>query len=210
MKLYRLYEDCDAELTEINPLVVTEDGRIVAADGRLNVDDSALYRRPDLKAYREDTLEVRLEEEARIKYVDVGGDIGILSSGAGMTMAVMDQVIEAGGKPANFLDGGIGMLDKAPKRGLELLMERGVNAILLSTYTGGRSDFMAEKLVEAIESTPRLNVPVIVRFQGLNQEAAEKILLACSYKDLHIAHDIDESARMAVTLARRAYEHIGK
>lgn len=210
MKLYRLYQECDAELTEINPLVVTEDGRIVAADGRLNVDDSALYRRPDLKAYREDTLEVRLEEEARIKYVDVGGDIGILSSGAGMTMTVMDQVIEAGGKPANFLDGGMGMLDKAPKRGLDLLMDRGVNAILLSTYTGGRSDSMAKKLVEAIESTPRLNVPVIVRFQGLNQEEAEKILSACSYKDLHIAHDIDESARMAVTLAGRVHEHIGE
>ncbi len=210
MDLYRLYRECDAELTEINPLVAIEDGRLVAADGRLNVDDSALYRQSGLKRYREDTLEVRLEEEARIKYVDVGGDIGILSSGAGMTMTVMDQVIEAGGRPANFLDGGMGMLDKAPKRGLELLTERGVSAILLSTYTGGRSDTMAKKFVEAIESTPRLNVPVIVRFQGLNQEEAEKILAGCSYKDLHVAHDIDESARMAVALARRTDEHPGK
>lgn len=201
--LYRLYKDCDAELTEINPLVITTKGEIIAADGRLNIDDSALYRHPELKQYREETLEVKLDEEARIKYVDVGGNIGIISSGAGMTMTVMDQVIAAGGKPANFLDGGMGLLDKAPKVGLDLLLDRGVDAILYSTYTGGRSDAMAKKFVEAIEDTPKLNIPVIVRFQGLNQDEAENILAGCRYKNLHIAHDIDESAKMAVTLARR-------
>ena len=201
--LYRVYKECDAELTEINPLVITTKGEIIAADGRLNIDDSSLYRHPDLKQYRDETLEVKLDEEARIKYVELDGNIGIISSGAGMTMAVMDQVIAAGGKPANFLDGGVGLLDKAPKRGLDLLIERGVDAILYSTYTGGRSDAMAKKWVEAIEDTPKLNIPVIVRFQGLNQDEAENILAGCRYKNLHIARDIGESAEMAVKLAGR-------
>jgi succinyl-CoA synthetase beta subunit len=203
MGLYRVYRECDAELTEINPLVVTAAGQIIAADGRLNIDDSALYRHPDLKKYQDRTLEVKLDEEARIKWVDIGGDIGIISSGAGMTMTVMDQVIAAGGKPANFLDGGLGLLDKAPKVGLDLMLKRGVSAILYSTYTGGRSDSMAKKFVEAIEETPELNVPVVVRFQGLNQSEAVKILSDCSYNDLHIAYDIDEAAKMAVKHAGR-------
>lgn len=201
--LYRVYVECDAELTEINPLVITSKGEIFAADGRLNIDDSALYRHPDLKQYRDETLEVRLDEEARIKYVELDGNIGIISSGAGMTMTVMDQVIAAGGKPANFLDGGLGLLDKAPKVGLDLLLDRGVDAILFSTYTGGRSDAMARKFVDAIESTPRINIPVVVRFQGLNQDEAVKIVKNSSYKNLHIAYDIDEAARVAVKLAGR-------
>jgi succinyl-CoA synthetase beta subunit len=201
--LYRVYKECDAELTEINPLVITSKGEIIAADGRLNIDDSSLYRHPDLKQYRDETLEVKLDEEARIKYVEMDGNIGIISSGAGMTMTVMDQVIAAGGKPANFLDGGLGLLDKAPKVALDLLLARGVAAVLFSTYTGGRSDSMAKKFCEAIESTPKLNIPIIVRFQGLNQDEAVKILTDCSYKDLHIAYDIDEAAKVAVKLAGR-------
>lgn len=202
--LYKLYTECDAELTEINPLVVTAGGEVIAADGRLNIDDSALYRHPDLKQYRDYTLEVKLDEEARIKYVELDdGNIGIISSGAGMTMTVMDQVIAAGGRPANFLDGGLGLLDKAPAVGLDLLLDSGVKAILFSTYTGGRSDTMARKFVDAIEANPRVNIPIIVRFQGLNQEEAEKIIKNSVYKDLHIAHNIDESAKMAVKLARR-------
>lgn len=202
-KLYKLYCECDAELTEINPLAVTGEGAIIAADGRLNIDDSSLYRHPDLKQYRDYTLEVKLDEEARIKYVELDGDIGIISSGAGMTMTVMDQIIAAGGNPANFLDGGLGLLDKAPAVGLDLLLDSGVKAILFSTYTGGRSDTMARKFVDAIEANPRVNIPVIVRFQGLNQEEAEKICRNSSYKNIHIAHNIDESAKMAVKLAGR-------
>ncbi|KFN38154.1 hypothetical protein KN63_05725 [Smithella sp. F21] len=201
--LYRVYVECDAELTEINPLVITSKGEIFAADGRLNIDDSSLYRHPDLKQYRDETLEAKLDEEARIKYVELDGNIGIISSGAGMTMTVMDQVIAAGGKPANFLDGGLGLLDKAPKVALDLLLDHGVDAILYSTYTGGRSDAMARKFVDAIESTPRINIPVIVRFQGLNQDEAVNIVKNSSYKNLHIAYDIDEAARVAVKLAGR-------
>lgn len=198
-KLYALYKGCDAELTEINPLVVSTDGLIVAADGRLNIDDMALYRQPELAAYKE----VENEKEAAIKYIDVGGNIGIISSGAGMTMTVMDQVAAVGGKPANFLDGGLGLLSNASKIGLEIFVERGVDSILFSTYTGGRSDVMAQKFVEAIESMPDLNIPIIVRFQGLNQEEAEKIVSSCTYDNIHIAHGIDESAKTAVKLARR-------
>lgn len=203
-KLYILYKECDAELTEINPLIVDQENSIFAADGRLNVDDSALFRQPALKLYKEDTLENRLDEEARIKYIDIGGDIGIISTGAGMTMAVMDQVIAHGGKPANFLDGGLGLLDKATQKALELFMLRGgVNVILYSTYTGIRGDAMAQKLVDAIENTPGFTIPVVVRFQGLNQEIAERILRNSRSKYIHIAHTIDESAKMAVEIAGR-------
>ncbi len=203
MNLYHLYKKCDAELTEINPLVITSNGQIIAADGRLNIDDNALYRHPDLKQYQERTLEVIIDEEARLKWVNLGGDIGVISTGAGMGMAVLDQVIAAGGKPANFLDGGLGLLDKGFKVGLDLIMKCGVRAILFSAYTGGRSDSMAIKFVEAIESTPTLQVPVVVRLQGLNQEEAIRIISNCNYKNMHISYDIDEAARMVVKLAGR-------
>ncbi|MBU0544561.1 MAG: acetate--CoA ligase family protein [Proteobacteria bacterium] len=203
MALYHLYKECDAELTEINPLVITSNGQIIAADGRLNIDGNALYRHPDLKQYQERTLEVIIDEEARLKWVNLGGDIGIISTGAGMGMAVLDQVIAAGGKPANFLDGGMGLLDKGFKVGLDLIMKCGARAILFSAYTGGRSDTMASKFVEAIESSPALQVPVVVRLQGLNQEEAIRIISNCNYKNMHIVYDIDEAARMVVKLAGR-------
>jgi len=201
LALYRAYRECDAELVEINPLVVTKDGRLVAADARLNIDDNALYRQPRFKAMKEQTAEDRIMEEARILYVDLGGNIGIMSTGAGMTMAVMDHVVAMGGRPANFMDCGIGMLDKAPKRGIELLVKRGVDAILISTYTGARSEIMAEKIIEAIESTPELNVPVVVRLQGLNQDQAETVLSNAACANLHTAKTLDDAVALAISLA---------
>ena len=171
----------------------------------MTVDNNALFRHPDLKDFREDTLETRLAEggpRERLIYVPLDGNIGIMGTGAGMTMATMDQVIAAGGRPASFIDCGSSMRYVGPEKGIKLLREKGVDIILISTYTGGRSQMAAQKICEALESLPDFEIPVVVRLQGKNEEEALEILSLCKHPALKVARDPDEAVRIAVALAK--------
>ena len=167
----------------------------------MSVDNNALFRHPDLKAMREDTLETRLAEggpRERLIYVPLDGNIGIMGTGAGMTMATMDQVVAAGARPASFIDCGSSMRYVGPEKGITLLKEKGVDVILISTYTGGRSQMAAQKICEVLESRPDFDTPVVVRFQGKNEDEAFDVLSRCKHPALRVARDPDEAVRIAV------------
>lgn len=204
-KLYRLYWDLDAELAEINPLVLTSDGRLIAADAKLRIDDSALFRHPELPRRTPKTVEERAKSLG-LSYVTLDGDIGILSNGAGLTMATMDQIELAGGKPANFLDCGQRIIENGVWDGLNLILENPrVRVILINVFGGGvRCDIIAEKIVQAVErleQDSKLSVDVIVCLQGRNMEEGKYILSKCMTKRLRQASTVEEAVKLAVDSA---------
>jgi len=203
--LYEIYRAYDAELTEINPLVVTAQSELKAADARLNVDDNALFRHPDLKIFQEHGIDSEFKAKRGNAYVELDGDIGLMCTGAGMTMAIMDQIVANGGKPADFMDVGWGMLEGAAEEGIKLLLAKGVKVILISTYTGARTDIMAQKILEALPNIPHLNVPVVIRLQGKNEEEAQRILAECQLPYVKTAETLDKAVELAVKLAKGAY-----
>lgn len=200
--LYEIYRAYDAELIEINPLVVTSQGDLKAADGRLNVDDNALFRHPDLKLFQEPDMDAEFKAKRGNAYVELEGDIGLMCTGAGMTMAIMDQIVAIGGRPADFMDVGWGMLEGAAEEGIKLLLGKGVKVILISTYTGARTDIMAQKILEALPNIPNLNVPVVIRLQGKNEEEAQRILSVCQLPYVKTAETLDKAVELAVKLAK--------
>lgn len=199
-KIYEIFRKYDAELVEINPLAVTPSG-VVAADARISVDDNALFRQPTVKKYKELSTQEAKADLAGVRYIELDGNIGIMSTGAGVTMATMDLVFYMGGKPACFMDCAGNMAREGAKIGIELLLNnQKVNVILISTYTGGRAEKMAEKIVDAIEGNRALNIPVVVRIQGRNEEKANRLLQSCNYPLLHIAETIEDAVEKAVKL----------
>jgi len=200
--LYDVYRAYDAELTEINPLVVTAKGELKAADGRLNVDDNSLFRHPDVAAWQEPGIDAEFKAKKGNAYVELDGNIGLMCTGAGMTMAIMDTIAAFGGKPADFMDVGWGMLEGGSEEGIKLLLAKGVKVILISTYTGARTDIMAEKILEALPRIPNLNIPVVIRLQGKNEEIAQKILSECKLPYVKTAETLDKAVELAVNIAR--------
>jgi succinyl-CoA synthetase beta subunit len=200
--LYDVYRTYDAELTEINPLVVTAEGELKAADGRLNVDDNSLFRHPDVAAWQEPGIDAEFKAKKGNAYVELDGNIGLMCTGAGMTMAIMDTIAAFGGKPADFMDVGWGMLEGGAEEGIKLLLAKGVKVILISTYTGARTDIMAEKILEALPRIPNLNIPVVIRLQGKNEEIAQKILSECKLPYVKTAETLDKAVELAVNVAR--------
>jgi succinyl-CoA synthetase beta subunit len=205
--LYRLFVEKDAALAEINPLIVTRDGRLLVLDAKLNFDDSALFRHPDIAALRdpdeEDPLE-RVAAEVGFSYVGLDGDIGCMVNGAGLAMATMDMISVCGGNPANFLDVG-GDADKGRIESAFrlLLRDEKVKTILVNIFGGiVRCDLIAEGVVGASKGIG-LRVPLVVRLQGTNAEAGRKIL-AESGLDLTAAETLREAGERAVAAARRA------
>lgn len=201
--LYDVYRHNDAELTEINPLIVTQQGQFVAGDARLNIDDNSLFRHPEFKEY----VEVGIDKEFKAKrgntYIELdGGDIGVMCTGAGMTMTMMDQISFYGGSPADFMDVGWGMLGGGAEEGIKLLLAKGVKVILISTYTGGRTDVMAEKILECLPRIKNLNVPVIIRLQGKNEAQCQKLLSECKLPYVKTAESLDDAVRLAVEIAK--------
>jgi len=202
--LYRLFVDKDASLIEINPLVVTAEGELFALDGKLNFDDSALFRHPEIAALRdpeeEDFLE-RTAAELDFSYVSLEGNIGCMVNGAGLAMATLDLITLAGGSPANFLDVG----GDADKTRIEnafklILQDEDVNAILVNIFGGiVRCDLIAEGVVAATEKVG-LTVPLVVRLQGTNAEAGRRILAESSL-DIHSAETLQDAADKAVAVA---------
>jgi succinyl-CoA synthetase beta subunit len=204
--LYRLYREKDASLIEINPLVVTEDGDLLALDGKLNFDDAGLFRHPEIEALRdpdeEDPLE-RVAAQMDFSYVSLDGNIGCMVNGAGLAMATLDVISLEGGSPANFLDvGGDADKERIQNAFQLILRDEKVRCILINIFGGiVRCDLIAEGVVAATESVG-LRVPLVVRLQGTNAEAGRKIL-AQSSLDLVSADTLQDAADAAVSAARQ-------
>ena len=179
--LYEAYEKTDASLLEINPLIITNDDKVVALDAKMNFDDNAIYRHPEIAAYRDLDEEDPLEIEAskyNLNYIKLDGNVGCKVNGAGLAMATMDIIKLSGGSPANFLDVGGGANPKTVEAGFRIILkDPEVKAILINIFGGiVRCDRVANGVVEAYKSIGSISVPVIVRLQGTNAEEAKQII----------------------------------
>jgi len=203
-KLYKLFRDSDASLAEINPLVLTEEGNIVAIDAKMTFDDNALFRHPKIAAINEPTEEEKKELFAKSKgfsYVHLGGEIGCMVNGAGLAMATMDIIKLYGGNPANFLDiGGSSSPTKVIEAMKLLLSDKNVKVVLINIFGGiTRCDDVAKGLLEAFEQI-RTNVPVVIRLTGTNEKEGRALL---KNTDLHVAKTMSKATRIAVELAEQ-------
>jgi succinyl-CoA synthetase beta subunit len=205
--LHRAFMETDCSIAEINPLVVTKDGRIIALDAKLNFDDNAAYKHADIVALRdldeEDPLEVRAQAEGVNNYVKLEGNIGCVVNGAGLAMATMDAIAYAGGQPANFLD--IGTVND-PQRVVNALgiitTDPAVKAVLINIFGGmARVDVIAQGIIDASQKLS-LKVPIVARLAGTNLEEGIKLLEASSIQ-VERADDLGEAARKAVAAASR-------
>jgi succinyl-CoA synthetase beta subunit len=205
--LYKLFVEKDASLAEINPLVVTKDNRVLALDAKLNFDDNAAFRHPDIVALRdkdeEDPLEVRAQEEGISNYVKLDGNIGCVVNGAGLAMATMDAIKLAGGEPANFLDIATANDPQRVVNALGIITsDPNVKAILFNIFGGmARVDVIAEGIIAAHKAMPA-KVPIVARLAGTNLEEGLK-MLASSGIQVERADDLGEAARKAVAAATK-------
>ncbi|HKK14985.1 MAG TPA: ADP-forming succinate--CoA ligase subunit beta [Gammaproteobacteria bacterium] len=202
--LCRLFADNDASLVEINPLVATDGGELLALDAKVNLDDNALYRHPDLAARRDPTQEDPKERAAReqgLNYITLDGAIACMVNGAGLAMATMDLVKLHGGEPANFLDvGGGATADRVAEAFKLIVSDHKVRAILVNIFGGiVRCDLIAEGIIQAVREV-EVAVPVVVRLEGTNVERGRE-LLAGSGLNVLPAADLTEAARTAVQAA---------
>ena len=201
--LYGLACRMDAQLVEINPLALTRQGGLVALDGKVEVDDNALFRHPELQAQRTDAADHPLEVEARrqgLAYVKLEGSVGIIGNGAGLVMATLDMVQREGGRPANFLDIGGGARAEVVERALRVvLQDPDVRAVLVNIFGGiTRGDEVARGVLQALQALGGARVPVVVRLAGTR---AEEGLALLAGSGLHSAATFQEAARRAVELA---------
>jgi succinyl-CoA synthetase beta subunit len=203
--LYRAFEATDASLVEINPFLLTEDGRLLALDAKINFDDNALYRHKELSEYRdyyeEDPLEIRASRYG-INYIRLDGTIGCMVNGAGLAMATMDIVKLAGGSPANFLDVGGGASAEQVRNAFQILLaDKNVKAVLINIFGGiMRCDIVASGVVEAARSMG-VSVPVVVRLEGTNMEKGQEILRTSGLK-FTVANGMKDAAEKVVALAK--------
>ena len=180
MKMYQCYVETDASLVEINPLVLTEDDRVVALDAKFNFDDNALYRQPNIAElhdkHEEDPTEMAAKEY-NLNYIKLDGNVGCMVNGAGLAMATMDIIKLAGGEPANFLDVGGAASAETVKNGFKIILsDDHVKAILINIFGGiVRCDRVANGVIQAVKELG-LEVPVVVRLEGTNAQAAKTIL----------------------------------
>jgi len=202
--LYRAFVECDCSLAEINPLVLTGDGDFLALDAKLNFDDNALYRHPDIAALRDPGEEDPREaaaRESKLSYVKLNGNIGCMVNGAGLAMATMDTIKLHGGEPANFLDVGGGVTAESVREAFRILLsDENVEAVLVNIFGGiVKCDLIAEGIVSAArEIKPR--VPIVVRLEGTNVEMGKEIL-AKSGLEFISAGSMKEAAELAVKAA---------
>lgn len=204
--LYRAFDENDTSLLEINPLILTPDNRLIALDAKMNFDDNALFRHPEIAALRDPDEEDPLEVEASkhgLSYIPLDGDIACLVNGAGLAMATMDIIKLYGGNPANFLDVGGGATAEKVTEAFKLMLRNpGLRAILVNIFGGiMRCDVVAEGVVAAAREVG-LAVPLIVRLEGTNMELGKKIL-ADSGLTIIPASNMADAARKAVDAAAR-------
>ena len=203
--LYRAFMECDASLAEINPLVVTPDGTVLALDAKLSLDDNGLFRHPNLRELRDATEEDPRETQAAkhdLTYIALDGTIGCLVNGAGLAMATMDIIKYYGGEPANFLDVGGGASAENVREAFKiLLLGDSVKAILINIFGGIlRCDVLAEGVVAAAREV-KLSVPLVVRLEGTNVDIGRRTL-AQSGLNIVTASDMADAARKAVEAAK--------
>jgi len=204
-KLYQMFRQKDGALLELNPLMLTVDGNLIALDAKFVIDDNALYRQPDIAALRDRDEEDPRETEASqfgLNYIALDGQIGCMVNGAGLAMATMDIIQLKGDKPANFLDVGGGVTVDAVCEAFKLLFsDDHVKAVLVNIFGGiVRCDIIANGLIEAIKTHP-MSVPVVMRLVGTNQEEGRAIVKDAGL-DVRWANDLDQAAEFAVAAAR--------
>ncbi len=202
--MYDTFVWTDASLVEVNPLVATADGRVLALDAKMNFDDNALYRHPDILELRDLGEEDPLEVEAsryKLSYIKLDGNVGCMVNGAGLAMATMDIIKHHGGSPANFLDVGGGATAEAVAAAFEILMkDANVKAVLVNIFGGiMRCDVVAEGVVAAVKTTG-MSVPAVVRLEGTNVEAGREILRKSGLPFL-VADGMEDAARKVVAAA---------
>jgi succinyl-CoA synthetase beta subunit len=204
--LYKLYIEKDAALVEVNPLIVTDDGKLIALDAKINIEDNALFRHKDLAAWRDESQEDEMERAAakhELNYVSLDGNIACMVNGAGLAMATMDLIQLHGGSPANFLDVGGGATRERVTVAFKLILSnKNVKAILVNIFGGiVRCDMIAEGIIHAVKDVG-VQVPVVVRIEGTNAVEGRKIL-AESGLAITAATDLTDAAKKVVSAAKK-------
>ena len=203
--LYKAFEETDSSLMEINPFITCSDGRLFALDAKMNFDDNALFRHPDLKELRDITEEDPLEVEASkysLNYIKLDGNVGCMVNGAGLAMATMDIIKYAGGMPANFLDVGGGANAEQVTHAFEILLsDKNVKAVLINIFGGIlRVDTLARGVVEAANKT-KIQLPVVLRLEGTNVEQGREILQQSGLNFI-VAQTMKDAAEKVVAAAK--------
>ncbi|HET8827109.1 MAG TPA: ADP-forming succinate--CoA ligase subunit beta [Terriglobales bacterium] len=205
--LYKAFEETDSSLMEINPFITCSDGRLFALDAKMNFDDNALFRHPELKELRDVTEEDPLEVEASkysLNYIKLDGNVGCMVNGAGLAMATMDIIKYAGGMPANFLDVGGGANAEQVTHAFEILLsDKNVKAVLINIFGGIlRVDTLAKGVVEAANKT-KIQLPVVLRLEGTNVEQGREILQQSGLNFI-VAETMRDAAEKVVAAAGKA------
>jgi succinyl-CoA synthetase beta subunit len=200
--LARAYNETDASLAEINPLMITKQGDVVALDAKMGFDDNALYRHQDITAMRDLTEENPLEVEAgkfNLNYIKLDGSIGCMVNGAGLAMATMDIIKLSGGEPANFLDVGGGASQEAVENAFRILIsDPSVEAVLINIFGGiARTDRIARGVVAALTALDGVDIPVVVRLEGTNVEEGRRVLRESEFEFI-VAESMADAAEKAV------------
>jgi len=202
-KLYKLFIENDASLVEVNPLVITDGGRLMAIDGKMNFDDNAMYRQVDIEALNEPDEDEKKElaaKESGLTYIRLDGNIGCMVNGAGLAMATMDVIKHFGGNPANFLDiGGSSSPQKVIDAMTLLLSDKNVKVIMINIFGGiTRCDDVARGLVTALDQM-KVDIPIVIRLSGTNAEEGLRII---SEKNLPTVSSLSEAAQAAIKLVK--------
>ncbi len=203
--LYEVYVASDCSLAEINPLVLTKEGEVIALDAKMNFDDNALYRHPDIADYRDLNEEDPLEIEAskfNLNYIKLDGNVGCMVNGAGLAMATMDIIKLAGGEPANFLDVGGGANKTTVSNGFKIILsDPNVKAILINIFGGiVRCDRVAQGVIDATKEI-NVTIPIVVRLEGTNAEEAG-VLLSESGLNFEVASTLKDAAEKVTAILR--------
>ncbi len=206
MALYNTYDSTDASIVEINPLVVTKEGDVIALDAKMNFDDNALYRHKDIVNYRDFEEEEPLEIEASkydLNYIKLDGNVGCMVNGAGLAMGTMDIIKLAGGEPANFLDVGGGANQETVANGFKIILsDPNVKAILINIFGGiVRCDRVAQGVINAVKEI-KVEVPIVIRLEGTNAKEAG-VLLAKSKMNFEVATTLQDAANKVTAVLKK-------
>lgn len=206
LSLYKAFDATDASIAEINPLVVTKEGEVIALDAKMNFDDNALYRHKDIVEYRDFDEEEPLEIEASkydLNYIKLDGNVGCMVNGAGLAMATMDIIKLAGGEPANFLDVGGGANKETVANGFKIILsDPNVKAILINIFGGiVRCDRVAQGVINAVKEV-KVEVPIVIRLEGTNAEEAAE-LLAKSKMNFEVASTLEDAAKKVTSILKK-------
>ena len=201
--MYKFFLEKDASLVEVNPLIITETDKLLCLDAKVNFDDNALYRHPEIEELRDENEEDEYEREASkfdLAYIKLDGNIGCMVNGAGLAMASLDIIKMYGGEPANFLDGGGGASKEKVSSAFKIILsDKGVKGILVNIFGGiMRCDIIAEGIVAAAKEL-EISVPLVVRLEGTNVDEGKKILDNSSIEIIS-ANDLDDAAKKIVKL----------